>query len=295
MSASSASRSQSLSQDTNLASFGHIEDGSGFEKLPSVVPDSQVASNVYTNQIPVKRFSVSKEDVSISDIAEGFSFGAKKPPRPGQFSERPKIDQSQSGDNSKFFNSTGALPRMSPPDPPRPLNIQIPPPSPPRIPTLQIPPSNPPRPSNIPMPKPQPLDLPEIGLVGRQSSPQDSPPLSHREISVSPGQQEQHSPKFPQQGTPQKIDAGPAALCAESSENHRRDSAPSTGLHAPPPRTKAFSSSPRPSRVVNSAGTPQYRQDKNRLESSSSNERGRMKPTIFQGLFMLTQSSSTQF
>ncbi|XEV04143.1 hypothetical protein FSHL1_009430 [Fusarium sambucinum] len=309
MSASPASRSQSLGQDTNLASFGHNrnnrdfeklhsiipdsqvtsnlyasqipvtfnhnEDDRDFEKLPSVIPDSQVTSNVYASQIPVKRFSVSKEDVSISNISEGFSFGAKKPPRPGQFSERPKIDQSQPGDASKFFNSTGALPRISPPNPPRPLNIQIPPPSPPRAPNVQSPPTNPPRPTNVRMPRHPPLDLPEIGLVGRQSSPQDSPILSHRDISVSPKQQERHSPKSPREGTPRKIDAGPVSLSAERSEIPCRDRAPSARLHAPPPRTKAFSSSPQPSRVVESAGTPRHIQDKSRLESFSSNESAR--------------------
>ncbi|KAM0418010.1 hypothetical protein ACHAPD_004360 [Fusarium lateritium] len=318
MSASPASRSQSLGQDTNLASFGHNrnnrdfeklpsiipdsqvssnvyanqipvtfghnEDGRGFEKLPSVIPDSQVTSNVYASQIPVKRFSVSKEDVSISNISEGFSFGAKKPPRPGQFSERPKIDQSQPGDASKFFNSTGALPRISPPDPPRPLNIQIPPPSPPRAPNMQSPPPNPPRPTNVRVPRHPPLDLPEIGLVGRQSSPQDSPTLSHRDISVSPEQQERHSPKSPREGTPQKIDSGPVSLSAERSKIPCRDRAPSARLHAPPPRTKAFSSSPQPSRVVDSAGTPRHIQDKNRLESFSSNESGKMKSITSQGV-----------
>ncbi|PTD05157.1 hypothetical protein FCULG_00002136 [Fusarium culmorum] len=139
MSASPGSRSPSLSQNTSLASFGHVGDEKDFEKLPSVT------SNVYTSQIHVKRFSVPKEDVSISNISEGFSFGAKKPPRPGQFSERPKTEQSQTNETSKFFHSTSTVPRIPPPNPPRPPSIRI--------------------------PRPPPLDLPEIGLVGRQPSP----------------------------------------------------------------------------------------------------------------------------
>ncbi|GKT98100.1 hypothetical protein FLAG1_00877 [Fusarium langsethiae] len=140
MSASPASRSPGLGHGTTLASFGHIEDERDFEKLPSVIPDSQVPSNAYTNQIHVKRFSVPKEDVSISNISEGFSFGEKKPPRPGQFSERPKVEESQPNNTSKFFTSMGILPRIPPPNPLRPPNIRI--------------------------PRPPPLDLPEIGLVG---------------------------------------------------------------------------------------------------------------------------------
>ncbi|QPC69679.1 hypothetical protein HYE68_000431 [Fusarium pseudograminearum] len=145
MSASPGSRSLGLGQNTSLASFGHVGDERDFEKLPSVIPDSQVTSNVYTSQINVKRFSVPKEDVSISNISEGFSFGAKKPPRPGQFSERPKTEQSQTNETSKFFHSTSTAPRIPPPNPPRAPNIRI--------------------------PRPPPLDLPEIGLVGRQPSP----------------------------------------------------------------------------------------------------------------------------
>ncbi|RGP67367.1 hypothetical protein FSPOR_6023 [Fusarium sporotrichioides] len=249
MSASPASRSPGLGHDTTLASFGHIEDERDFEKLPSVTPESQVPSNAYTNQIHVKRFSVPKEDVSISNISEGFSFGEKKPPRPGQFSERPKVEQFQPNNTSKFFTSMGIVPRIPPPNPPRPPNIRI--------------------------PRPPPLDLPEIGLVGRQSSPKDSPGPSHRDVAASPKQHERHSPKSSRGGTPQKTNGGPTPLCAESSELPCRDRASVVGLPAPLPRTKAFSSSPRPAGVVDSVGTPQHIQEKNHLASFPSNERAR--------------------
>ncbi|EKJ74155.1 hypothetical protein FPSE_05657 [Fusarium pseudograminearum CS3096] len=247
MSASPGSRSPGLGQNTSLASFGHVGDERDFEKLPSVIPDSQVTSNVYTSKIHVKRFSVPKEDVSISNISEGFSFGTKKPPRPGQFSERPKTEQSQTNETSKFFHSTSTVPRIPPPNPPRPPNIRI--------------------------PRPPPLDLPEIGLVGRQPSPHGSPAPSYRDIAVSPRQQGRYSPKSSRGGTPQNINTGPAVLCAESSERMGR--AAVVGLPAPPPRTKAFSSSPQPSRVADQVETSQHTQDKSHIAFVPASERVR--------------------
>ncbi|RGP66223.1 hypothetical protein FLONG3_8952 [Fusarium longipes] len=232
-----------------MVSFGRIEDEGGFEKLPSVVPDSQVTSNVYSNHIHVKRFCVPKEDLSISSISEGFSFGEKKPPRPGQFSERPKTEQFQPSDTSRFFsNSTGTLPRISLPNPPRPLNIQI--------------------------PRPPPLDLPEIGLVRRQSSAQGSPTASHRDIASSPQRHEHYSPRPSPEESPQIGGADAAASCAESSKLPREELAPVVALHAPPPRTKAFSSSPRPASVANEVGTSRHIESKKHLGFVPTSERG---------------------
>ncbi|EGU80731.1 hypothetical protein FOXB_08771 [Fusarium oxysporum f. sp. conglutinans Fo5176] len=74
-------------------------------------------------------------------MAEGFCFAEKKPPRPGQFSRKPKPVQPQAAGNSQFF--------------PMPTNIpaEHSPPSPLRAP-VQIH-----RPA-------APLDLPELGLTG---------------------------------------------------------------------------------------------------------------------------------
>jgi hypothetical protein len=146
----------------------------------------------------------------------------------------------------------GSLPRVSPPNPPRPLNIQI--------------------------PRPPPLDLPEIGLVGRRSSSQGSPTSSHRDLAGSPRQHERCSPKSSRGGTPQKGDAGAAASFAESSELPRRVITPVIGVPAPPPRTKAFSSSPQVTRLVQKVGTPQFTDAKKNSPFVPASERGKMRP-----------------
>jgi hypothetical protein len=254
MSASPSSRSQVPDRGISLASFKHVENERGFEKLPSVIPDSQVAPNEYLSQIPVKRFSVPKEEVSLSNLSEGFSFGERQPHRPGQFSQRPQVEHSQSNESSKFFpGSNNPFPRISPPNRPRPSDVKVTrsPPSRPHPPDIQVPHiSTPirPRPSGVQVTRPPPLDLPEIGLVGRQSSPAASSPSSGRDITKSPGQHDHFSPRSSgigsQKGTPLKIVASPAVAYAESPKLAVRGTAPLATMHAPSPRTKAFSNSP---------------------------------------------------
>ncbi|KAJ4139967.1 hypothetical protein NW768_001317 [Fusarium equiseti] len=238
MSASPSSRSQVPDRGISLAPFKHVEDERRFEKLPSVIPDSQATPNEYLSQIPVKRFSVPKEEVSLSNPSEGFSFGERQPHRPGQFSQRPQVEHSQSNEYPKFFpGSVRPFPHISPPNRPRPPDVQVPhisPPSRPRSPGPQG-------------TRPLPLDLPEIGLVGRQSSPEAPPPSSGRDITDSPGQHD-HFPRSSgigsQKGTPLKSVASPAITYAESPKPGVRATAPLATMHAQSPGTKAFSSSP---------------------------------------------------
>ncbi|KAG5793825.1 hypothetical protein H9Q69_007109 [Fusarium xylarioides] len=131
----------SFSRSSSQISFGPVEDGRGFNSLGSVIPDSQAAPNTLSNQLHLRRFSVPREEVSTSTMAEGFCFAEKKPPRPGQFSRRPKPEQSQAADTSQFF----PIPANIPPEhsSPSPLHVLV----------------------HIHRPV-APLDLPELGLTG---------------------------------------------------------------------------------------------------------------------------------
>ncbi|CAG7563602.1 unnamed protein product [Fusarium equiseti] len=254
MSASPSSRSQLPDRGISLAPFKHVENERGFERLPSVIPDSQVTPNEYLSQIPIKRFSVPKEEVSLSNLSEGFSFGERQPHRPGQFSQRPQVEHSQSNESSKFSpGSINPFPRISPRNRPRSPDVKVTrsPPSRPHPPDVQLPHiSTPirPRPPGVQVTRPPPLDLPEIGLVGRQSSPVAPPPSSGRDITESPGQHDHFSPRSSgigsQKGTPLKIVASAAVTYAESPKLAVRGTAPLATRHAPSPKTKAFSSSP---------------------------------------------------
>lgn len=239
MSVSSSSRSQVPDRGISLAPFKHVENERGSEKLPSVIPDSQVTPNEYLSQIPVKRFSVRKEEVSLSNLSEGFSFGERQPHRPGQFSHRPQVEHSQSNGSSKFFpSSINPFPRISPPSRPHPPDIQVPHISTPIR----------PRPPGVQVIRPPPLDLPEIGLVGRQSSPEAPPPSSGRDITESPGQHDHFSPRSSgigsQKGTPLKSVTSAAVTYTGNPKLAVRGAAPLATMHASSPRAKAFSSSP---------------------------------------------------
>ncbi|CAM1502000.1 Fc.00g039840.m01.CDS01 [Cosmosporella sp. VM-42] len=67
---------------------GPLIDEPEFDRLCSTIPDSQVTNRPIDTRTPPKKFSAAKEEVSESALSEGFMFGAKAPPRPGQFSER---------------------------------------------------------------------------------------------------------------------------------------------------------------------------------------------------------------
>ena len=306
----------------SLAPFKHADNERGFEKLPSVIPDSQIAPNEYLSQIPVKRFSVPKEEVSLSNLSEGFSFGSRQPHRPGQFSQRPQVDRSQSNESSKFFpGSINPFPRISPPDRPRAPDVQTPrpPPSQPQPPDAQVPhisppsrthppdlqfsrisPPNRPRPPDVQVPhistpsqtrppdvqatRPPPLDLPEIGLVGKQSSPEAPPPSPGRDITEFPGQQDHFSPRSSgigsQKGTPLKSIASAAVTYAESPKLAVRGTAPLATMHVSSPRTKAFSSSPQHAEISKQVEVSRQTEAEDQPVLVPASDHGKLSPVI---------------
>ncbi|RFN48098.1 hypothetical protein FIE12Z_7649 [Fusarium flagelliforme] len=288
MSASPSSRSQVPDRGISLAPFKHVENERGFEKLPSVIPDSQVTPNEYLSQIPVKRFSVPKEEVSLSNLSEGFSFGERQPHRPGQFSQRPQVEHSQSNESSKFSpGSIDPFPRISPPNRPRPPDVQIPrpPPSRPQPPDVQVPHISPlsrPRPHGAQATRPPPLDLPEIGLVGRQSSPEAPPPPSGRDVTESPGQHDHFSPRSSgigsQKGTSLKIVTSAAVTYAESPKLAVRGTAPLATMHALSPRAKAFSSSPQHVEVSKQVEVPRQTEEEDQPVLVPASDHGKLSP-----------------
>ncbi|KAM0446545.1 hypothetical protein ACHAQK_001471 [Fusarium lateritium] len=205
------------SRESSLASLGHVEDERDFDKLGSVIPDSQVATKSLTAHPPRKRFSVPEEEVSISTISEGFCFGEKKPPRPGQFSERPRAEKSQAAETSCFFsNPSDLLPQ-------RPLSGQR------HAPVLQT------------ARTAAPLDLPEIGLVGRGSSPENAPAPRTDDLVGSSG----HTPRsLPGKTSSTGIVDGATVTHVDSPAVSRSRSPSVTAISQSPTEVKLFSSAP---------------------------------------------------
>ena len=73
----------------SVASLGRITDEREFDRHSSTIPDSQPNNDFAYTRRTSKLFSADREEVSESTLAVGFSFPAKAPPRPGQFSQRP--------------------------------------------------------------------------------------------------------------------------------------------------------------------------------------------------------------
>ncbi|KAM0561093.1 hypothetical protein ACHAPJ_003594 [Fusarium lateritium] len=178
----------SSSRGSSLASFGRVEDERDFGKLDSVIADSQAAANAFSTQFHVKRFSVPKEEVSISNMSEGFCFGEKQPPRPGQFSQRPKPEQPQVMDTSRFFCKSKDIV-------PSPLSSNSR-----HVAIAQVPRAA------------APLDLPEIGLTGGDSFSPNSPVLYHGTFSGLPN----HDEHYPQKSSPKEAHIQPRVTSTNS-------------------------------------------------------------------------------
>ncbi|KAF4970460.1 hypothetical protein FSARC_2538 [Fusarium sarcochroum] len=178
----------SSSRGSSLASFVRMEDERDFDKLGSIIPDSQAAANAFSTQFHVKRFSVPKDEVSISNMSEGFCFGEKQPPRPGQFSQRPKPEQSQVADTSRFFCKPKDV--VPPPFSPNPRHAAV----------AQV------------TRAAAPLDLPELGLIGRDSSLPNSPTSHHGKFSSLPN----HDEHYPQKSSPNEAPIQPGVTSTNS-------------------------------------------------------------------------------
>jgi hypothetical protein len=236
-------------RESSLACFDHVEDERDFDKLGSVIPDSQVVTKTFTAQPPRKRFSVPEEEVSISTISEGFCFGEKKPPRPGQFSERPRAEKSQATETSCFF--------PKPPDllPQRPLSNQR------HAPVLQT------------AQPAAPLDLPEIGLIGRVPSPEKSPAPRRDSIVGSSG----HIPRsLPGKASSTGIVDGATIAHVDSPAVSRTRSSSVSTTSKSPTKVELFSSAPECLRMVGQDNDSGQTGERSELPSFQPNDRRKL-------------------
>ncbi|KAG5664614.1 hypothetical protein KAF25_008348 [Fusarium avenaceum] len=235
-------------REGSLTLFDHIEDERDFDKLGSVIPDSQVATKTFTAQPPRKRFSVPEEEVSISTISEGFCFGEKKPPRPGQFSERPRAEKSQATETSCFFPKPSDLLPQRPPSNQR------------HAPVLQT------------AQPAAPLDLPEIGLVGRGSYPESSPAPRRDSIVGSSS----HTPRsLPGKASSTGIVDGATVTHVDSPAVSRTRSPSVTAMSKSPAKVELFSSAPECRRMVDQDNDPGQTGERSELPSFQPNDRQR--------------------
>ncbi|KAF5618190.1 hypothetical protein F52700_12358 [Fusarium sp. NRRL 52700] len=198
----------SFSRGSSQISFGPVEDERGFDNLGSVIPDSQAAPNTHLNQLHLRRFSVPREEVSTSIMAEGFCFAEKKPPRPGQFSRRPKAEQSQVADTSLFF--------------PMPTNIPAE--------------HSPPSPLHVPVHRPAaPLDLPELGLTEGKVVAEISSHCNEENLTSQSHNSSSHT-IIPLEEPSTRVSPGEAsAICINSSGLSHENISEASDMNAPPP------------------------------------------------------------
>ncbi|KAF4338284.1 hypothetical protein FBEOM_7818 [Fusarium beomiforme] len=209
-----------FSRGSSLGSCGYIEDKRDFDKLGSVIPDSQAASNTLLNQFHIRRFTIPREEVSTSSISEGFCFAEKKPPRPGQFSQRPKPEQPQAVDTSQFFPRTTNIPAER-----SPLSL-------PHAPIIRI------------LRPAAPLDLPELGLTASEPHSEISPPL-HQEERTGPSKKSAgHSEDPLQENPPTQADSsGASVIYIDSSDLSHQKTSGASPMSEPPPTENASISS----------------------------------------------------
>ncbi|KAF4493654.1 hypothetical protein FAGAP_10209 [Fusarium agapanthi] len=200
----------SFSRDSSHISFGPVRDERDLDNLGSVIPDSQAAPNTLLNQLHLRRFSVPREEVSTSTMAEGFCFAEKKPPRPGQFSRRPKPEQSQAADTSQFF--------------PMPTNIHA----------EHSPPGPLHAPVHIHRPA-APLDLPELGLTGGKVLSDISSHFNEENLTVRSDNSSSHT-IIPLEKPPTRESPGEASvICIDSSGLSHEHISEASDINAPPP------------------------------------------------------------
>ncbi|KAF5680404.1 hypothetical protein FHETE_529 [Fusarium heterosporum] len=241
-----------FSREPSLTSSGQVEDERDFDKLESIIPDSQTASRTFTTELPRKRFSMPEEEVSLSTMSRGFCFGEKEAPRPGQFSERPKLKKSQQAlETLRFFpKPTDFLSGRSPA-------------SPRHAPVLSIP-----RPA-------APLDLPEFMLAERNPS-SESPPTIRDDESTSPPNEIE---RYPSISLPEKAFhggkvTGMTVVCIDSS-GLLSNEPPATSIKTLPAKSGLVSSSSQRVEVTAQEKEKDLEQMRGRVEVSSfqSNDR----------------------
>ncbi|SCN82348.1 uncharacterized protein FFMR_09533 [Fusarium fujikuroi] len=200
----------SFSRGSSQISFEPIEDERDFDSFGSVIPDSQTAPNTLLNQLHLRRFSVPREEVSTSTMAEGFCFAEKKPPRPGQFSERPKPEQPQAADTSQFF--------------PRPKNI----------PAEHSPLSPLHAPVHIHRPA-IPLDLPELGLTGCKVLSEISSHVNEENLTGRSDNSSSHTIVPLEKSSTRDSPGEASVICIDSSRLPHENTSEASDINAPPP------------------------------------------------------------
>ncbi|KAF5242256.1 hypothetical protein FANTH_8770 [Fusarium anthophilum] len=200
----------SFSRGSSQISFGPVRDERDLDNLGSVIPDSQAATNILLNQLHLRRFSVPREEVSTSTMAEGFCFSEKKPPRPGQFSRRPKPEQSQAADTSQFFPMPTNIPaEHSPPDPLHaPVSIR--------------------RPA-------APLDLPELGLTGSKVLSEISSHFNEENLTDRSDNSSSHTIIPLEKPSIRESTGEASAICIDSSGLPHENVSEISYINAPPP------------------------------------------------------------
>lgn len=109
------------SPSSSFSSLDPITDEREFDRLSSTIPDSQPSQVFFGKRPSPKRFSAAKDEISESTLSAGFSYGAKAPPRPGQFSERPKHQPAGPSAESSRLHEKSSVPPESWPSRPRPI------------------------------------------------------------------------------------------------------------------------------------------------------------------------------
>lgn len=200
----------SFSRGSSQISFGPIEDERDFDSLGSVIPDSQTAPNTLLNQLHLRRFSVPREEVSTSTMAEGFCFAEKKPPRPGQFSERPKPEQPQAADTSQFIPMPKNIPAEHSPLSPLHAPVHI------HRPAI-------------------PLDLPELGLTGCKIVSEISSHVNEENLTGRSDNSSSHT-IIPLEKPSSRDSPGEASvICIDSSGLSHENTSEASDINAPPP------------------------------------------------------------
>ncbi|KAF5968239.1 hypothetical protein FBULB1_10811 [Fusarium bulbicola] len=200
----------SFSRGSSQTSFGPVRDERDLDNLGSVIPDSQAAPNILLNQLHLRRFSVPREEVSTSTMAEGFCFAEKKPPRPGQFSRRPKPEQSQAADTSQFFPMPTNIPAEH--SPPGPLHAPV----------------------SIHRPA-APLDLPELGLIGSKVLSDISSHFNEENLTDRSDNSSSHTIIPLEKPSTRESTGEASAICIDSSGLPHENISETSGINAPPP------------------------------------------------------------
>ncbi|PNP80864.1 hypothetical protein FNYG_05836 [Fusarium nygamai] len=143
-------------------------------------------------------------------MAEGFCFAEKKPPRPGQFSLIPKLEQSQAADTSQFFPMPTNIPAKH--SPPSPLHAPV----------------------HIHRPA-APLDLPELGLTGGKVLSEISSHHNEENLTGRSDNSSSHTIIPLKKPSTRESPGEASVICIDSSGLSHENISEASDINAPPP------------------------------------------------------------